>query len=72
MTHLLLDDENDANLKQTKDNLPWCFHQQPGFVVVGSYHFHKKLLTPNLNIRSISCHLAVEGAAGSQPWNCAT
>ena len=27
MTRLLLDDENDANLKQIKDNLPWCFHQ---------------------------------------------
>ena len=36
MTRLLLDDENDADLKQSKDNLPWCLHQQPGFVVVGS------------------------------------
>lgn len=32
MTRLLLDDENDANLKQIKDNLPWCFHQQTGLL----------------------------------------
>ena len=40
MTRLLLDDENDANLKQIKDNLPWCFHQQTGFVVIISLSHH--------------------------------